>query len=80
MLNALLIDNKPHCPVCGKRQYAVKDYKEVEHDSNKYTQINARCVCDTIFKYCEKVKIDSEEYFIFDDEEIKEVKENKENE
>lgn len=76
MLNALLIGNKPHCPICGKRKYAVKDYKEVEHDLNKYTQITARCVCDTIFKYCEKVTVEKELYFVFDDE--KEINEKEE--
>lgn len=76
MLNALLIDNKPHCPICKERQYVVKEYKEIEHNSDNFTQIIARCSCNTIFKYCEKIMIEKEEYFVFDDE--KEVKEREE--
>lgn len=74
MLNALLTENKPHCPVCQQRDYAVKEYKEIEHQGNHYTQIIARCNCDAIFKYCARITIEKEEYFIFDDEEIKETK------
>jgi hypothetical protein len=75
MINAIIINKKPHCPICEKRNYRVEDYKEIEHQNNKFTQIIARCSCQAEFKYCAAIKIDSEEYFVFNDEvEIKEEK------
>jgi len=78
VINAIIKENKPFCPMCENRNYKISDYKEIEHESKSYTQFIARCKCGNSFKYCAKILVKEEKYFIFNDE--KEIKGDSDNE
>lgn len=73
MLKAKIIDNKCYCPICEQRDYKIKDYKQVKHDGESYTEFIVRCKCKTEFQFCSKITIEKEEHFVFNENEIEEI-------
>lgn len=73
MLKAKIIDNKCYCPICEKRNYRIKDYKQVEHEKENYTEFIARCECGNEFQYCSKITVEKTEHFVFNEDEMEQL-------
>lgn len=77
MIKAIIENNKVYCSQ-GHHNYKVKDYKEVIIDGKKYIKFISRCKeCGEEFYYFAKVTLEESTYFMFNENEEIEIKENK---
>ena len=78
MNKAIIADNKVFCSN-NHHNYQVKDYKEVSINNGKYTKFIARCKeCEEIFYYFSQIRVEEDKYFMFDEGQENEIKEEKE--